>query len=315
MLRLKLARLFRPQSIRFSSNHEGATGEGNIGPTGTSGSYTMSDREITNWINSGRKLPRKYITDYAYQIDLFEPEPPKPLTETLKMLEDEAELDFVPKTHVKYSISCHFPDMKQKKGKFTHVHSMLNIPHTFGQKNEIFVFAESSYMVKLLLLHGFKPAGLESQATRVMLNQKPGTKDYCNIFACEDVLVKRMNRDAKFRERMSAAYPAKNKGTTNELSAYSNPNEWVKHLEDLRDNALVIETSSPDLTLQIGDATLKPSQVEEPQRDSYRLAPSLQNLFKSQNIEWSFQNVPQFYLRQTEIPRYVGTRKRRVPQK
>ena len=99
-------------------------------------------------------------------------------------------------------------------------------------------------MVKLLLLHGFKPAGLESQATRVMLNQKPGSKDYCNIFACEDVLVKRMNRDPKFRERMSAAYPAKNKGTTNELSAYSNPNEWVKHLEDLRDNALVMELIS-----------------------------------------------------------------------
>jgi len=254
----------------------------------------MSDREITNWINSGRKLPRKYITDYAYQIDLFEPEPPKPLAETLKMLEDEAELDFVPKTQVKYSISCHFPEMKQKKGKYTHVHSMLNIPHTFGQKNEIFVFAESSEMVKLLLLHGFKPNGLESQATRVMLNQKPGTKDYCNIFACEDVLVKRMNRDSKFRERMSAAYPAKNKGTTNELSAYGNPNEWVKHLEDLRDNALVIETSSPDLTLQIGDATLKPSQVEENLNaiviDLLRRYRTFSNLKISNGVSKTFHN-------------------------
>lgn len=128
---------------------------------------SLTDREVTDKLNTGEKLPRSLITENAWQISLFEPEPPKSVRQTLDILLENANLDFVDKRDLKFTVTMNCPAMKLKKDKtYGWTHFYTEMPHVFMEPNDMFVFAEEMELVKSLKDAAMSVHALDSQGVR-----------------------------------------------------------------------------------------------------------------------------------------------------
>jgi len=218
----------------------------------------LSNREITDKLNTGQKLPRSLITENAWQISLFEPEPPKSVRETIDQLLENARLDFVDSKDLRFTVTMHCPAMKLKKDKtYGWTHFFTEMPNVFMEPNEMFVFAEDMELVNSLKDAGMYPHALDSQGLRTML-ANPIQHD---IFASEAALMKKMNKDQRIRAKLEHLYPMKQKNTTSDN--FPVMYDWITELERLRDRCIVCTTNSNNYTEVFGNGELNAMQLEE----------------------------------------------------
>lgn len=240
-------------------------------------------KHITDQINQGIRLSRNLIEENAYLISLFKKPDPQSVKKSVSQIVDNAKMDFVDESKLNFEVRFDAPGIKLKKNKtFGHTYFFVEMPHVFQKPNEVFVMAEDPDMVRELYEAGFKPHAFDSQGVRIMLTN-PLTHD---IYACEKGLVKKMNREQRFQDKLGNLKPTKIKNTTSESFAIAQ--DWVKELVRLRDKCLVCQTDNNKMSITFGSGDLEREQL------SSNLSAILRGCVKSvkeiANVEISYGN-------------------------